>query len=87
MVTHNPLHGSGRAEFPHPALASGSDAKPSQRIGVTDTSRRQKATNKTPHPVPENPAHLASSRQRAMPEAAHLESEQVERRALFVGTP
>ncbi len=26
MVTHNPLHRSGRAGFPHPALASGDDA-------------------------------------------------------------
>ena len=28
MVAHDPLHGSGRADFPHPALASGDDAKP-----------------------------------------------------------
>jgi hypothetical protein len=27
MVTHNPLHRSGLAEFPHPALASSNDAK------------------------------------------------------------
>ena len=26
MIAHDPLHGSGRAELPHPALASGSDA-------------------------------------------------------------
>ncbi|MGB7848989.1 MAG: hypothetical protein WBL63_25470, partial [Candidatus Acidiferrum sp.] len=23
MMTHNPLHGSGQADFPHPALALG----------------------------------------------------------------
>ena len=28
-----PPHGSGRAGFPHPALASGDDAEPAQRIG------------------------------------------------------
>ena len=26
MIAHNPLHGSGQAEFPHPALALGEDA-------------------------------------------------------------
>ena len=26
MIAHDPLHGSGRAELPHPALASGDDA-------------------------------------------------------------
>jgi hypothetical protein len=26
MIAHNPLHGSGQAEFPHPALALGNDA-------------------------------------------------------------
>ena len=25
-ITHDPLHGSGRAELPHPALALGDDA-------------------------------------------------------------
>ena len=26
MISHNPPHGSGRADFPHPALTSGNDA-------------------------------------------------------------
>jgi hypothetical protein len=26
MIAHNPLHGSGQADFPHPALALGNDA-------------------------------------------------------------
>ena len=26
MIAHNPLHGSGQAGFPHPALALGNDA-------------------------------------------------------------
>jgi len=26
MIAHNPLHGSGQAVFPHPALALGDDA-------------------------------------------------------------
>ena len=32
MIAHNPLHGSGRAVFPHPALALGDDAHASQGI-------------------------------------------------------
>jgi len=32
MVTHNPLHGSGRAGFPHLALALGDDAHTAQGI-------------------------------------------------------
>ncbi len=31
-TTHDPLHGSGRAGFPHPALALGDNAHAAQRI-------------------------------------------------------
>src|SRR5436190_19892310 len=82
MVAHNPLHRSGRAGFPHPAPASGDDAKPPQGIGVADVSGRQVAVNEPPHPVPEDPALLAAPRQRAMPESAHLEAEYVARWAV-----
>ena len=34
MIAHNPLHGSGQAGFPHPALALGEDAYVSQGIGT-----------------------------------------------------
>ena len=30
MIAHNPLRGSGRADFPHPALTSGNDAHAAQ---------------------------------------------------------
>src|SRR6266851_4400704 len=82
MVAHNPLHGSGRAGFPHPALASGDDAKAAQGIGVTDADRRPPAINQPPHAVPEDPAVLTTSRQRAMPEPARVEPKQVERRSV-----
>ena len=36
MIAHNPLHGSGRADLPHPALALGDDAHAAQGIGMTD---------------------------------------------------
>ena len=32
MIAHNPLHGSGQAGLPHPALALGNDAHAAQRI-------------------------------------------------------
>src|SRR5271170_1120004 len=35
-VARDPLHGSGRAELPHPALASGNDAEAAQGIGMTN---------------------------------------------------
>jgi len=36
-----PLHGSGRAGFPHPALALGNDAHAPQGIGMTDRRQRR----------------------------------------------
>ena len=43
MIAHNPLHGSGQAALPHPALALGKDAHAAQRIGMTDGRHRQPA--------------------------------------------
>ena len=82
MVAHNPLHGSGLAGFPHPALASGDDAKSPQGVGVTDAGRGQPAVNEPPHPVPGNAAVLAAPGQRAVPEPADLETEDVQRRSV-----
>ena len=82
MVAHNPLHGSGLAGFPHPALASGDDAKSPQGVGVTDAVRGQPAVNEPPHPVPGNAAVLAAPGQRAVPEPADLETEDVQRRSV-----
>jgi len=79
MVTHDPLHRFGRAAFPHPALASGDDPKSPQGIRMTDAGRRQPAVNEPLHPVPVNPASLATSRQRAVPVPTHLKPKQVKR--------
>jgi hypothetical protein len=74
MVSHNPPStDSGRAELPHPALASGDDTQTAQRIGVTDAGRGQPAVNQPVHAVPPNTPVLAAPRQRAMPEPADLE--------------
>src|SRR5271169_4641752 len=42
-ITAHPLHRSGRADFPHPALASGTDAK--NDAGDTDDRRERAATS------------------------------------------
>ena len=49
------------------------DARAVERIGMTDGRHRQPAGDETPHAVPEDAAILAAPRQRAIPEASHLE--------------
>ena len=73
MITHDPLHGSGRAELPHPALALGEDAHAAQGIGMTDSGHRQPAVDKAPHTIPLDAAVLAAPRKRTMPEPSDLE--------------
>src|SRR6516164_11848370 len=79
MITHNPLHGSGQAALPHPALALGQDAHAAQGIGMTDRRQRQPSVDEAPHTIPEDAAVLTAPRQRAMPEASHLEPKDPQR--------
>ena len=79
-ITHDPLHGSGRADFPHPALALGDDAHAPQRIRMTDSRQRQPASDEAPHAIPTDAALLAPPRQRAMPKPADSESKNHQRR-------
>src|SRR5882672_3147851 len=79
MIAHHPLHGSGQAGFPHPALALGDDAHAAQGIGMTDGRRRQPASDEAPHAIPKDAAVLAAPRKRAMPEPSHLESKNPQR--------
>src|ERR1700723_1731850 len=82
MIAHNPLHGSGQAGFPHPALALGDDAHTTQGVGMTDGRRRQPASDEAPHTIPEDAAVLAAPHQRTAPEASYLEPEQPQRRCV-----
>jgi hypothetical protein len=66
MVAHNPLNRSGRADFPHPALASGDDAEAAQRIRMMDARNGQPAVSNPQHPVPEYATVLAAPRQCAI---------------------
>jgi len=51
-IAHDLLHRSGRADFPHPALTLGDDAKTAERIEMTDSRWWQPAVNQALHPVP-----------------------------------
>jgi hypothetical protein len=82
MIAHNPLHGSGQAALPHPALALGDDAHAAQGVGMTDGRQWQPAIDEAPHAIPKNAAVLAAPRQRAMPEPPHLESKESQRRVV-----
>src|SRR5882762_6415269 len=64
MIAHNPLHGSGQAALPHPALALGSNAHAAQGIGMTDGRQRQPASDEAPHAIPEDAAVLTTPRRR-----------------------
>ncbi len=80
MVTHNPLHGSGQAVLPHPALTSGNNAHAAQGIRMTSAGGRQPAVDQAPHPVPEHAGVLAAPRKGAMPEPTDLEPKRKQRR-------
>jgi hypothetical protein len=82
MIAHNPLHGSGQAGFPHPALALGEDAYASQGIGMADGRQRQPANDEAPHASPKDAAFLAAPRKRAMPKPSYLESKKRRRRVV-----
>src|SRR6202171_6762467 len=75
MIAHTPLHGSGQAAFPHPALALGNDAHAARGIGMTERRPWQPAVDEAPHAIPKDAAVLAAPRHSAMPELSHLESE------------
>ncbi len=79
MIARNPLRGSGPAARPHPALVLGEDAHASQRIGMTDGRQRPPAMDETPHAVPPDAPILATTRQRAIPQASHLEPKENQR--------
>ena len=79
MIAHNPLHGSGQAALPHPALALGDDAHAAQGIGMTDGRHRQPASDEAPHAIPKDAPFLAAPRQRAMPEPSYLEPKNPQR--------
>lgn len=75
MVARDPLHRSGRADFPHPARALGNDARAAQRIVMVVASLRRPAVDQPVHAVPGDPAFLTAARERTRPEPTHLKPE------------
>src|SRR5438445_2335176 len=82
MVAHNPLHGSGQAGLPHPALTSGDNAHAAQGIRMTSAGGRQPAVDQAPHPVPKHAGVLTAPQEPAMPEPTDLEPKRAQRRAV-----
>jgi hypothetical protein len=82
MIAHNPIHGSGQAELPHPALTSGNNAHAAQGIRMTSTGGRQPAVDRAPPPGPEHVGVLAAPRKGAVPEPADLEPKRMQRHAV-----
>src|SRR5437899_12336799 len=79
-VARNPLHRSGRAALPHPAPASGDNAKSPQGVRVSDARKWEPALNEPPHPLPGEPGGLAAPPEGAVPEPPYLEPERDQRR-------
>ena len=78
MITHNPLHRSVRAEFPHTAPASGDDAHSLQRIGMANGGWRKPAINKPIHSFPSDALATPAHTERVVPIAAYLESKSLD---------
>src|SRR5260370_28529492 len=69
-----PPHGSGQADFPHPALASSGDAHSTRRIGMINSGRREPAVDESFHARPANMTFLSPSGENVMPEIADCET-------------
>src|SRR6059036_2814139 len=78
-VAHNPLHRSGRAALPHPAPASGYNAKAIPGIRMTDPNLRKPSSNMALHPSPWQVSSLTAPFKHARPDPAHCQSKVTDR--------
>ena len=78
-IAHDPLHGSGRADFPHPALTLGDNAHAPERIRMIDANRWQPADDESMHSGPRDTTGLAPTQKSAVPEPPYLDSKQMQR--------
>src|SRR5260370_188508 len=81
-IAEHPLHGSGRAALPHPALALGGDGEAHARIGMTDTWCRKPAGDVGAHTAPGQMVALTPTTQHAPPELGHRFPKRVQRRTV-----
>ena len=90
LIAGHPLHGSGRAELPHPALVSGHNRKSSTQsihgIGMTDSRVWYPALERSGKPLPRKPRFLASTPQRLCQSALTWKAK-VHMLSLLNGTP
>lgn len=82
MVTHNPLHRSGRAALPHPALALGDDAQAHKRFRVADAGERKPPMVVLRHPAPRQVMRLTAAFESAPPQPSDLLAEEADARAV-----
>ena len=82
MVTHNPLHGSGQAALPHPALALGGDGKPLAWVGMADTGMWQPPFRVLCETAPRHSTFLAAAFEHPHPDSADCVAEGAERAAI-----
>jgi hypothetical protein len=73
-ITPYPPHRSGRADFPHPALASGCDVQTARWIRVADMGRREPSTDEPLHSLPLHAPFLALPLESAVPEVTDREA-------------
>ena len=67
-IADHPLHRSGHAALPHPALALGRDGETHARIGVTDAGRRKPPGGVDAEAAPRQMVALTPAPQDAPPE-------------------
>src|SRR5260370_34317131 len=74
-IAPNPPHGSGRADLPHPALASSGDAHSTRRIGMINSGRGEPTVDEPFHSRPTNMTLtcLSSTTLSKLPSACNLQ--------------
>lgn len=83
MVTHNPLHRSGRAALPHPAPTLGRDGQSLIRVRVVDAERGQVGAHHASRPIERQTTRgLTAATQSAPPQPDHAWTKGAELRAV-----
>jgi hypothetical protein len=71
MISHDPLHRSGLAALPHPALASGRDVEALARPGMVNADFRDPSIDEAVHTFPRERTCLTPATQSPAPRADH----------------
>jgi len=71
VITHVPLHRSGRAELAHPDPTLGKNAETYERVRMTNVRSREPALGVASHAAPRQVVALAATAQDRTPQIAH----------------